>query len=92
MRGERVAPVRAGRASGVEYTRADAVFERLQAVFDSCAVDDAATVETIRSVYAASAYLLDPESDIRWVLNNKRVFVLKEELGTKPRFFYFFDA
>lgn len=35
--------------------------------------------------------LLDPNSDIRWVLENKRVFVLKEELGTKPRFFYFFD-
>lgn len=36
--------------------------------------------------------LLDPKSEIRWVLENKRVFVLKEELGTKPRFFYFFDA
>lgn len=35
--------------------------------------------------------LLDPSSDIRWVLENKRVFVLKEELGTRPRFFYFFD-
>jgi Fe-S-cluster-containing dehydrogenase component len=32
-----------------------------------------------------------PHSEIRWVLENKRVFVLKEELGTKPRFFYFFD-
>jgi Fe-S-cluster-containing dehydrogenase component len=36
--------------------------------------------------------LLDPDSEIRWVLKNKRVFVLKEELGTKPRFFYFFDS
>lgn len=36
--------------------------------------------------------LLDPKSEIRWVLANRRVFVLKEELGTKPRFFYFFDA
>ncbi|WP_432799519.1 4Fe-4S dicluster domain-containing protein [Poriferisphaera sp. WC338] len=35
--------------------------------------------------------VLDPESEIRYVLDNKRVFVLKEELGTKPRFFYFFD-
>jgi len=35
--------------------------------------------------------LLDPDSEIRWVLENKRVFVLKEELGTEPRFFYFFD-
>ncbi|MEZ4361339.1 MAG: 4Fe-4S dicluster domain-containing protein [Kofleriaceae bacterium] len=36
--------------------------------------------------------LLDPDSDLRWVLEHKRVYVLKEELGTKPRFFYFFDV
>jgi Fe-S-cluster-containing dehydrogenase component len=35
--------------------------------------------------------LLDPNSEIRWVLEHKRVLVLKEELGTRPRFFYFFD-
>lgn len=35
--------------------------------------------------------ILDPNSEIRWILENKRVFVLKEELGTKPRFYYFFD-
>ncbi|MCC6234958.1 MAG: 4Fe-4S dicluster domain-containing protein [Verrucomicrobiales bacterium] len=35
--------------------------------------------------------LLDPESEIRWVLENKRVFVLKEDVGTRPRFYYFFD-
>jgi Fe-S-cluster-containing dehydrogenase component len=36
--------------------------------------------------------LLDPTtSEIRWVLEHKRVYVLKEELGTRPRFFYFFD-
>ena len=35
--------------------------------------------------------LLDPDSEIRRVLANKRVFVLKEELGTRPSFFYFFD-
>jgi len=35
--------------------------------------------------------LADPNSEIRWVLENKRVFVLKEDLGTQPRFFYFFD-
>ena len=35
--------------------------------------------------------VLDPSSEIRWVIENKRVFVLKEELGTKPRFYYFFD-
>lgn len=35
--------------------------------------------------------LNDPESNINWILKNKRVFVLKEELGTRPSFFYFFD-
>lgn len=35
--------------------------------------------------------LLDETSSIRWVLQNKRIFVLKEEVGTLPNFFYFFD-
>jgi Fe-S-cluster-containing dehydrogenase component len=35
--------------------------------------------------------LLDPDSEIRWVLEHKRVYILKEDLGTRPRFFYFFD-
>jgi Fe-S-cluster-containing dehydrogenase component len=35
--------------------------------------------------------LLDPASEIRWVLENKRVFRLKEELFTEPRFWYFTD-
>jgi len=35
--------------------------------------------------------LLDPESEIRWVLENKRVFRLKEDLKTEPRFWYFTD-
>ncbi len=35
--------------------------------------------------------LADPESGIRWLLENKRVYVLKEDLGTHPSFFYFFD-
>jgi molybdopterin-containing oxidoreductase family iron-sulfur binding subunit len=34
--------------------------------------------------------LLDPESEIRKLLERKRVFVLKEELNTKPQFFYFY--
>ena len=29
-------------------------------------------------------------SEIRYILENKRVFVLKAELNTRPRFFYFF--
>lgn len=35
--------------------------------------------------------LMDPDSNIRWVLANKRCFTIKEELGTKPMMFYFFD-
>jgi molybdopterin-containing oxidoreductase family iron-sulfur binding subunit len=35
--------------------------------------------------------LLDPNSEIRWVLEHKQVFRLKEELGTEPRFWYFMD-
>lgn len=35
--------------------------------------------------------LLDPDSEIRWVLANKKVFRLKEELGTEPKFWYFMD-
>jgi len=35
--------------------------------------------------------LLDPNSQIRWVLDNKKVFRLKEELGTEPKFWYFMD-
>ncbi len=36
--------------------------------------------------------VLDPDSPIAYVLRNKRVFLLKEELGTMPRFYYFFDT
>ena len=35
--------------------------------------------------------LLDPKSEIRYVLANKKVFRLKEELGTDPKFWYFTD-
>ena len=35
--------------------------------------------------------LMDPDSEIRYVLANKRVFRLKEDLGTEPKFWYFFD-
>jgi molybdopterin-containing oxidoreductase family iron-sulfur binding subunit len=35
--------------------------------------------------------LLDPNSEIRWVLEHKKVFRLKEDLGTEPKFWYFMD-
>jgi len=33
--------------------------------------------------------LLDPDSEIRYIMANKRTFVLKAELNTNPKFFYF---
>jgi molybdopterin-containing oxidoreductase family iron-sulfur binding subunit len=33
--------------------------------------------------------MLDPTSEIRYVLENKRVFVLKGEFNTQPRFYYY---
>jgi molybdopterin-containing oxidoreductase family iron-sulfur binding subunit len=36
---------------------------------------------------------LDPNSEVAYILKTKRVFIqLKEELGTSPRFFYYFDV
>jgi molybdopterin-containing oxidoreductase family iron-sulfur binding subunit len=34
--------------------------------------------------------LLDPESEIRYLIENKRVFIFKEDLNTQPKFFYFY--
>ena len=34
--------------------------------------------------------LLDPESEISRILHEKRVFVLKSELKTEPKFYYFY--
>jgi len=36
--------------------------------------------------------MLDPDSEINYILKNKRVYILKEDAGTVPRFFYYFDA
>jgi molybdopterin-containing oxidoreductase family iron-sulfur binding subunit len=35
--------------------------------------------------------VLDPDSEVAQILRTKRVFVLKEEVGAMPRFFYYFD-
>ena len=36
--------------------------------------------------------LLDPDSEIRYILKTKRVLILKEELNTQPKFYYFFGV
>jgi Fe-S-cluster-containing dehydrogenase component len=35
--------------------------------------------------------LNDPNSDIRRIIETKRVYILKEELATLPRFYYYFE-
>jgi molybdopterin-containing oxidoreductase family iron-sulfur binding subunit len=35
--------------------------------------------------------VLDPASEVHYILQHKRVYVLKEDVGTLPRFFYYFD-
>ncbi|NIS74221.1 MAG: 4Fe-4S dicluster domain-containing protein [Deltaproteobacteria bacterium] len=34
--------------------------------------------------------LNDPDSEIRYIIENKRVYIFKEELNTQPKFFYYF--
>ena len=34
--------------------------------------------------------LRDPKSEIRYLIENKRVFIFKEDLNTQPKFFYFY--
>lgn len=36
--------------------------------------------------------LLDPNSEIRYLIENKRTLRLKEDLNTEPKFYYFFSA
>ena len=36
--------------------------------------------------------LLDPNSEMRYLIENKRVFRLKEDLNTEPKFYYFFSV
>ena len=36
--------------------------------------------------------LKDHEGEMRYILENKRVFILKEEVNTRPRFYYFYGT
>ena len=36
--------------------------------------------------------LLDPQSEMRYILENKRVFIFKEEINTQPKFYYFYGV
>ncbi len=35
--------------------------------------------------------ITDPDSEVAQIIKDKRIYVLKEEVGTQPRFYYFFD-
>ncbi len=35
--------------------------------------------------------VLDPDSEVHHILKTKRIFILKKDVGTLPRFFYYFD-
>jgi molybdopterin-containing oxidoreductase family iron-sulfur binding subunit len=34
--------------------------------------------------------LLNPDDEMRYLVENKRVYIFKEELNTKPKFYYFY--
>lgn len=36
--------------------------------------------------------LLDPDSEISFILRNREVYILKEDAGTLPRFYYYFET
>ena len=50
-----------------------------------------ACVEACPTGARAFGNLLDPDSEIRFVLKHKKVFRWKEDLGTDPKFWYFID-
>ncbi|AZQ63852.1 4Fe-4S dicluster domain-containing protein [Flammeovirga pectinis] len=53
--------------------------------------ENTACVEACPTGARVFGNLLDPKSDIRYVLENKKVFRLKEDLGTEPKFWYYMD-
>ena len=52
---------------------------------------DAPCVEICPTGARKFGNVLDPKSEVSEILKTKRVFVLKEDVGTLPRFFYYFD-
>ena len=48
-------------------------------------------MEACPTVARVFGKLLDPDSEIRYVLEKKAVFRLKEDLGTEPKVWYFKD-
>ncbi len=53
--------------------------------------DNPACVEACPTGARVFGNLLDPNSEIRKIIATKKVFRLKEELGTEPKFWYYMD-
>ncbi|MEO5348282.1 MAG: 4Fe-4S dicluster domain-containing protein [Magnetococcus sp. YQC-3] len=51
-----------------------------------------ACLEACRTGARVFGNLLDPESELRRILASRPIYRLKEEQGTKPRFFYFVEG
>ena len=49
-------------------------------------------LKRVRLAQGEFGNLLDPKSEIRYLIENKRVFRLKEDLNTEPKFYYFFTG
>ena len=98
-RGASTAPRRASRPSASTRTRATSRTGRATRA-SSRSARSACTARATggcrrasrraRPARASSATCNDPNSEIRKIIETKRVFVLKEELATLPRFYYFF--
>ena len=69
--------------AGARVTLVDRELASLERVFPNVGAG-----EEVRRV---AADLLDPKSELRWILENKTVFRLKEELKTEPKFWYYTD-
>ncbi|MFK7825759.1 MAG: 4Fe-4S dicluster domain-containing protein [Oligoflexales bacterium] len=53
--------------------------------------DNPACVDACPTGARVFGNLLDPNSEIRKIIETKKVFRLKEELGTEPKFWYYMD-
>jgi Fe-S-cluster-containing dehydrogenase component len=51
-----------------------------------------ACLEVCPTGRASSATSSIPNSEVSYILRTSASFILKEELGTLPRFFYYFDV
>ncbi|MCF7974131.1 MAG: hypothetical protein K9N55_09975 [Phycisphaerae bacterium] len=54
---------------------------------------DSSSVWTSSNAQAAlprTMTIFDPDSERRYLMREKRVFIFKEELATEPKFYYFY--